>query len=150
MVGRKLFFCEGYFWGAILNLRNVICSQSLSNRAVIHPFHQPAALLFIVGDFWAISTRLKNMLVRLDHFPKDRGEHEKIFELPSPSFYSSLKCSTTFSSSGFLLVKHHETPVFQSVPRHCMPGRTEKCRNAMVFFGGWNSHRIHGTGMFTY
>jgi len=30
-------------------------------------------------------TPLKNMLVKLDHFPRDRGENDRIFELPPPS-----------------------------------------------------------------
>ena len=30
-----------------------------------------------------VSTHLKNMLVKLDHFPRDRGEHKKIFQTTS-------------------------------------------------------------------
>ena len=40
-----------------------------------------------------VSTHLKNMLVKLDHFPKVRGENKQIFELPPPSHPSK--------SSGF-------------------------------------------------
>ena len=36
------------------------------------------------SSWWFQSTHLKNMRnVKLDHFPKDWDEHEKIFELPS-------------------------------------------------------------------
>ena len=39
------------------------------------------------SDFssWWFQHLLKNMLVKLDHFPKDGGESKKIFELPPPS-----------------------------------------------------------------
>ena len=33
------------------------------------------------------TTHLKKIFVKLDHFPKDRGEHKKIFELPPPRCY---------------------------------------------------------------
>ena len=39
-----------------------------------------------------VSIPLKNItVVRLDHFPRDRGENQKIFELPPPSNSSPLK-----------------------------------------------------------
>ena len=46
----------------------------------------PCLKPYLVGGFKP--THPKNMrTVRLDHFPKFRGEHTKIFELPPPSLY---------------------------------------------------------------
>ena len=51
-----------------------------------HDFHHPfwgSIIFFLSGGF--SPTPLKNMrTVKLDHFPRDRGENTKIFELPPP------------------------------------------------------------------
>ena len=39
----------------------------------------------LYSSWWLVSTYLKNMSQHGNHFPKDRGENNKIFELPPPS-----------------------------------------------------------------
>ena len=55
--------------------------------------------ILITKYHWlVVSTHLKNILVKLDHFPRDRGEHKKYLKPPARSVSQILSTSNpTFS-----------------------------------------------------
>ena len=56
-------------------------------------------------DFWLVvePTHLKNMLVKLDHFPKDRGEHKKYLSCHQPDLEATQRLVTV---RGDFLFRH--------------------------------------------
>ena len=49
------------------------------------------------GNYWLVaSTRLKNMLVKLDHLPRDRGENNKYLSCHHLENYGSTKVQQHF------------------------------------------------------
>ena len=55
----------------------------------LKPLYKQVGYIPQIGEInqlrWFVSPHLKNMLVKLDHFPKVRMNIKKIFELPQPS-----------------------------------------------------------------
>ena len=52
-----------------------------------HPRLRDSEFFVVISSsWWFFATPLKNMLVKLDHFPKDRGENEKYLSCHHPVF----------------------------------------------------------------
>ena len=80
-----------------------------------------------------VSTHLKNMLVKLDHFPNDRGEHWKIFKKPPPKRHLQNFPSLRVFSSLFF-VPHRVWSSFcpASICSGSIQARTSDASNSLV------------------
>ena len=69
-----------------INLDKIIRTVYIVDINVIIQFRMCCLNIhYLRQSWWFISTHLKNMLVKLDHLPRDQGDNKNIFELPPRS-----------------------------------------------------------------
>ena len=119
------------------SIKHRIYEPGYSNKEFylpVGPFHHPHSYIMEKNTHsklkpysgWRLNQPTwKNMLVKLDYFPRDRGEHKKIFELPPPSITSYYTTQLGIESSGrtmacisILRYRYRTVSLWWKIPRH--------------------------------
>ena len=76
--------CPQNYIVSLLNLESSHCreSQSSIHSLVTRQAARNPLLAVCIASWWCLATQLKNMIVKLAHFPNFRGENEKYLKPP--------------------------------------------------------------------